>query len=334
MIKVLAGLGCALALLALVEGALRLALPLSWLQFDHEREDGFLVFIDRDNGYRFHDAFFARPNFDQVRGGLRYRTNSVGFRESRQIPRRSPPGTHRILAIGDSWIYGLAQPQGQTIADHLERLLPARLGVARVEVINAGVPGSSAFDMLRRWRSLAENYEVHGVLLSTSHNLNRQQKTLAARRRWYASARGAPYVDLRLYLGLRRLLVPLTRRAGARPGQGAGHSDVRDMQALVSDARHRGLKVWMMLAPSWHEREELTRPELNAVNAAYVKALGPLGVRFGGHALRQRSCYGSHDKTHPGPAGARVMAEVMAEIIVSGASRPVQVERPPCRKER
>ncbi len=319
-----------MALLALAEGGLRLTVPLSWLQLDHEREDGFLVFIDADNGYRFHDAFFARPDFDKVRGGLRYRTNSVGFRETREIPRRRPAGTYRILAIGDSWVYGLAQSQGQTMADHLERLLPSRLGVARVEVINAGVPGSSAFDMLRRWRSLAENYEVDGVLLSTSHNLNRQQKTLAARQRWYASTRGAPYVDLRLYLALRRLLVPLTRGAGARPGQRPGDSDVRDMQALVTDVHGRGLKVWMMLAPSWHEREELAKPELNAVNSTYVKTLGPLGVRFGGHALRQRACYGSHDKTHPGPAGARVMAVVMAEIIASGASRPVQVERPRC----
>ena len=327
--RTLAGLGCALGLLALMEGGLRLAVPLPWLQFSHERADGFLVFID-DTDYRFHDAFFARPNFNQIRGGLLYRTNSVGFRESEEIPGRCPAKTFCILAIGDSWIYGLAQPQGQTLADNLERLLPSKLGLERVQVINAGVPGSSAFDMLRRWRSLSENYQVHGLLLSTSHNLNRQARTLAARRRWYASAGGAPYVDVRLYLLLRRLLVPLTRSAGARPGERAQPADIRDMKAIVTDASRRGLPVWMLLAPSWHEREELTKPELNAVNSAYVKALGPLGVVFGGHALRQRACYGSHDKTHPGPAGARVMAEVMAEVIASGVSRPVQVESPVC----
>ena len=327
--KVLAGLGCALVVLALGEAALRLAVPLRWLQFSHEREDGFLVFID-ESSYRFHDAFFARPDFNQTRGGLLYRTNSVGFRESKEIPRRCPADTYCILAIGDSWIYGLAQPQGQTMADHLERLLPGKLGVKRVEVINAGVPGSSAFDMLRRWQSLSENYQVHGLLLSTSHNQNRQAKTLAARQRWYASVGGAPYVDVRLYLLVRRLLVPLTRSGSSPRGGAARPSDSRDMAAMVTDARRRGLQVWMLLAPSWHEREELTRPELNAVNAAHVKKLGPLGVKFGGHALRQRACYGSHDKTHPGPAGARVMAEVMAEVIATGVSRPVQVERPAC----
>ncbi len=326
--KVLAGLACAVVFFAAAEVVLRVAVPVCWLQFSYEQEDGFLVFIDQTE-YRFYDAFFARPDFNQTRGGLLYRTNSVGFREDNEIPRRSPAGTYRILAIGDSWIYGLAQPQGQTMADHLERLLPRKLGVSRVEVINAGVPGSSAFDMLRRWRSLSENYEVNGLLLSTSHNLNRQAKTMAARDRWYATVRGAPYVDVRIYLLVRRLLVPLTR-ANDRSGQVAGETDTRDMATIVTDARRRGLDVWMLLAPSWHEREELTKPQLNAVNEAYVEALGPLGVKFGGHALRQRSCYGSHDKTHPGPAGARVMAEVMAKIIATGVSRPVQVERPRC----
>ena len=319
-------MACALLFFALAEAALRVAVPLSWLQFSYEREDGFLVFIDQTD-YRFHDAFFARPDFNQTRGGLLYRTNSVGFRESKEIPRRGQQGTHRILAIGDSWIYGLAQPQGQTMADHLERLLPGKLGVKRVEVINAGVPGSSAFDMLRRWRSLSENYQVHGLLLSTSHNLNRQAKTQAARNSWYASVRGAPYVDLRLYLLLRRLLVPLTRSGGQTCEAGQA-SDTRDMAAIVTDARRRGLPVWMVLAPSWHERVELTKPELNAVNTAYVKKLSPLGVKFGGHALRQRACYGSHDKTHPSPAGARAMAEVMAGVIATGVSRPVLVETP------
>ena len=328
MAKVLWGLACALVLFALAEVVLRVAVPLRWLQFSYEREDGFLVFID-DTDYRFHDAFFARPGFNQTRGGLLYRTNSVGFRESKEIPRRGQQGTFRILAIGDSWIYGLAQPQGQTMADHLERLLPRKLGIRRVEVINAGVPGSSAFDMLRRWRSLSENYEVHGLLLSTSHNQNRQAKTLAAREHWYSSMRGAPYVDLRLYLLLRRMMVPLTRSQG-RTGEAAQSSDTRDMVAIVADARRRGLPVWMVLAPSWHERVELTRPELNAVNTALVKKLGPLGVKFGGHALRQRACYGSHDKTHPGPAGARAMAEVMAGVIASGVSRPVLAEAPVC----
>ena len=332
LVKVLVGTALALLLLGLVEGVLRLALPLHWLQFSYEREDGFLVFID-DTSYRFHDAFFARPNFEQVRGGLLYRTNSIGFREDREIPRRCPADTYCILAIGDSWIYGLAQPQGQTMADHLERMLPQKLGVSRVQVINAGVPGSSAFDMLRRWRSLSENYQLHGLLLSTSHNLNRQRKTLEHRRHWYSSVRGAPYVDVRLYLALRRLLVPLTREPGQAisDAQSPRPSDVQDMAAIVTDATRRGLPVWMLLAPSWHEREERGEPQLNAVNEAYVRGLGRLGVKFGGHALRQRACYGSHDKTHPSAAGARALATVMSEVIATGVSRPVLVQKPVCR---
>ena len=204
----LGALVAALALLALELGA-RLAVAEEGLLFAWEHPQGLIRIAG--------EQVLVAPSQRSERQDGPYPwtavTNAQGLRESQEI--LVDEREHRILALGDSWIFGFDVDQGKTIADQLEGLLPERLGVERVEVVNAGIPGASAFDMLARWRELSHLCRWDGVLLGTPHNDPRQQRQGEQRSRFYAGRGGAPYLDLRLYLIVRRLLAPRVRPQGA-----------------------------------------------------------------------------------------------------------------------
>src|SRR4029079_7866623 len=63
--------------------------------------------------------------------------NQMGLRGPEIGPK--PPGTLRVLALGDSFTFGVGARVGETYPAQLEKALRAR-GV-RTEVLNAGVPG-------------------------------------------------------------------------------------------------------------------------------------------------------------------------------------------------
>lgn len=80
------------------------------------------------------------PDMDVVFCGARVTTNSRGFRG----PERSPepdPGVVRIVAIGDSVLFGWGVGDDETWLAVLERRLSERPGGCRYETINTGVPG-------------------------------------------------------------------------------------------------------------------------------------------------------------------------------------------------
>lgn len=68
-----------------------------------------------------------------------YTTNRFGFRY-RDIAVEKPPGTLRILGVGDSFTFGVGVEQEQTFLAHLEDRL-ARTQLAPVEVVNCGASG-------------------------------------------------------------------------------------------------------------------------------------------------------------------------------------------------
>lgn len=72
--------------------------------------------------------------------GVGYRTNSLGWRDD-EIPSERAPGETRILALGDSVLFGQGVPFAQTFSERLEALLADATGSDRVEVINTGVSG-------------------------------------------------------------------------------------------------------------------------------------------------------------------------------------------------
>lgn len=134
LLKKFALLGLSLFIgVVLVEIMLRLFFPIPYSMEIVYEPDGHL-------GARL------EPNheYSLERGGI-CSINSMGFRRAGEIVEKKPAGTRRIVALGGSstFCYATDDPLIWTVV--LEKKLREKYG-EKIEVINAGVPGYSAFE--------------------------------------------------------------------------------------------------------------------------------------------------------------------------------------------
>ena len=93
----------------------------------------------------------------------RVRTNALGFREPR-LPGPKPPGTRRIVVLGDSFTHGYGVEEDEAYPRVLEGLLPG------VEVINLGVPATCPLDYAANFEEVGRAYEPDLVLVGLMAN--------------------------------------------------------------------------------------------------------------------------------------------------------------------
>jgi hypothetical protein len=147
MLPRLALLAASVALtLAAVEAILRAGAAFERNHFEHfveqppvmtDREVQFSELIRRHPDDRV--VYVLRPGSRARYLGHEVRINALGMRDD-EHPARKPPGRFRILALGDSHLFGWGVGQDQSFAQVLERRLE-ELAPERFEVLNAGVPG-------------------------------------------------------------------------------------------------------------------------------------------------------------------------------------------------
>lgn len=115
-------------------------------RFNPYRPDGLLSYSLRPDWETVH----ATPDFQ-----VTVHTNALGLRGT-AVGRSKPPGTLRILVLGDSFAFGFGVEDDETFPARLETLLRERLG-RPVEVLNAGVPGwnTAHYGLFLRERGLA-----------------------------------------------------------------------------------------------------------------------------------------------------------------------------------
>jgi acetyltransferase AlgX (SGNH hydrolase-like protein) len=89
------------------------------------------------------------------------RTNSWGLRD-REYPLEKPPGTFRIVGIGDSFTFGSTSPRGIYL-EVLEEMLAA--GGGTVEVINTGVPSYSTHQEIGHLKKIGLRFAPDLVIL-------------------------------------------------------------------------------------------------------------------------------------------------------------------------
>ena len=254
------------------------------------------------------------------------RTNSLGLRADTELTSDIPEGAERYLALGDSWIFGTSLGQEKTMPAQLGRLLTAAKGQP-VEVVNAGIPGGSAFEALARWRELGQDYDWTGLVIGIPHNVGRQSSLAAERASIFHPTQGAPYINCRLYLIIRSWIAPYTRPkyAASTPPHDGGL--LEDIQTIVRQARARDLSVVLVEDPG---RLDDAVGQVRQVDMRWREALVPLGARFAGHALNTRNCWGHRDHGHPGVAGAEAIATVVSRVMLSGESTQGLSPEPPC----
>ena len=340
--RLLFGVLFAGTLLGTVELLLRITLPDDVWLMSWEREDGLLLYrsktyvggpVDPAERQRWRQGELSlRSGTDTVQhdGTVPWavRTNAQGLREDKPIP----PGRladRQLLALGDSWMFGVNAPQGQSLPARLEETLPAALGVQTVEVVNGGIPGANAWHMLRRWHYLRDRIPIDGLILGLPHNAP-DPEVPALRRAWYESARGLPAGRSRLYRGLRHLLHPLTRPhypdlLGEGKDRDTEAMTVADLRTIIVDATERGIPVWLVLWPN----DMTSAQDVNFTLEDWVRPLADDLAGYGGHALRERRCWGSKDTWHPSARGYAAIAQVVTEVI-SASKKSSQLSPSPC----
>ncbi len=105
---------------------------------------------ERQFGYSASGYGDLLPNLNSVERLYQIRpfflqTNSAGLRNVAEID--DDPNVFRVLAVGDSFVYGYYVHNQETFPARLEEVLNQRLK-ARVQVLNAGVPGYTIADEL------------------------------------------------------------------------------------------------------------------------------------------------------------------------------------------
>jgi len=109
----------------------------------------------------------SRVTYSRREYNVDVRINSCGLRD----PERgyeAPPGTHRLLALGDSFLEGYTVPLEQTVTQVLERRLGE--GGCPAEVINGGTAAYSTDQELLFFRSEGKRYSPRVVLVFFYYN--------------------------------------------------------------------------------------------------------------------------------------------------------------------
>lgn len=100
------------------------------------------------------------------------RTNAWRWRE-REVPAEPPPGVRRVLLIGDSVTYGTGVAEAERFGDRLAAALD------RCEVVNAGLPGTTADEALELLRTRGLSLHPTVVVVGVMTNDARQSGTAA-----------------------------------------------------------------------------------------------------------------------------------------------------------
>lgn len=140
-----------LALLA-AELGLRLLHPIPY-----SLEQNMVFEADPDTGYRLKPGGVGR-----FADGARGAANSRGLRNREVGPK--PPGTFRILVLGDSFTVGASVEQDEAYPQVLERVL-ARRTRRPIEVVNAGVGGWDPFQYAQYFAREGFSFEPDLVLV-------------------------------------------------------------------------------------------------------------------------------------------------------------------------
>lgn len=260
--------------------------------------EGFLVYPTSFDEYRLYEYLPGRQKLDllpsRITGTLR--TNALGMRD-REYPAEKPPGSFRILALGDSVTFGVQVPVADTWENQLERALGSRGPPGEsFEVLNLGVPGYNTEQSWLRYQRRGAQLGADLVLLQWgSNDLTMSPTVLVSRDRvvylywgdgdhpptpyrllpglnaWMLS-RSLLYRDLSLsvFVALDRWLVPTLEMDDVR---------ARNLEAILllrDDVTRRGGRLAVVLFP---DVTDLERPVDEADRQDLLRYLGAHGVR-------------------------------------------------------
>jgi lysophospholipase L1-like esterase len=110
------------------------------------------------------------PGYDGWFAGVPVHINALGFRDTRDYPLDKPPGTFRILVLGDSVTFGHGALSDTTYPYLLERRLREWRADINWEVWNLGVPGYNTTQELKYLERIGPRYRPDLVIVGFFEN--------------------------------------------------------------------------------------------------------------------------------------------------------------------
>jgi lysophospholipase L1-like esterase len=275
-----------------------------------------------------HEAAGGPERFFEYQG----RSNSLGYRD-REHPVEKPPGTYRIVVLGDSIAAGYRIARGEETFPVLleERLRRAGLPA---EVLNFGVSGYNTEQEVETLRTRALRFAPDLVVVAYCHNDRRppDPRIVAALREARGGRTVFPVADAQRVL-IRSALYRFVRYGVLAPresegGAAGGNTVARSLRELALLSRREGFGVLLAVFPY------LPKP-YDADHAREHVRLARLAREVGFHHLDLRpafrDCRGRpeklrFDRYHPTAAGHRCAAEAIAAAILRAAG-PARLRR-------
>lgn len=283
-----------------------------------------------------------RPSSEWFSNGVRIATNSRGWRD-REYALEKPPGTFRILALGDSVLAGHGVEMDRAWGKRFEELLAARAGGRRYEVVMLAI---GALNTVQE----AHLLEIEGLaydpdLVLVGYVLNDPVTGTSLRRALEHRAAASPWERLKetlkrssvihtAYRGVESLGWRLGIRIG---GSDTGeewvredfytqsHSDPEGWAAAVAAldkigalCRERGIRGALVIFPVLYDFEDYPWRHLHAQVAAAaggagLEVLDLLGAFEDSDSRALRLGWG--DYTHPNPRGHRLAAQAVLAFL-------------------
>lgn len=97
--------------------------------------------------------------------------NNDGLNERFDYPLQKPPGTYRIMTMGDSFTEGMYVDTPDNYSERLEDMLNSTLtckNITHIDVINLGVEGYDMQYILERYKRKGAKYDPDMVILTTT----------------------------------------------------------------------------------------------------------------------------------------------------------------------
>jgi lysophospholipase L1-like esterase len=281
-------------------------------------------------------GYQLRPGFDGVtKHGVRIRISSLGLR-SPEVTAAKPPGTLRLLVLGDSVTFGWGVDEEVTFARRIERALRAELPCP-VEVLNAGVSGYGSIEEADFFAHEGLALEPDALLVYQVENDNELAKPVRGRvitflKDWVAYR--SHLVNAMLYgwrvtrwrlqamrAGGDAVAYEAQQRAwGSKPGAPESLDALRRIGAL---ARERGIPVVLGSNPT-----RIDDPSIDAERTRLLRAMAAeSGMRFveiaPAFAHRDPDTLAvSETDRHPNALGHQLIAETLLPAVRAAVRCP------------
>ena len=284
--------------------------------------------------------FEPRPSFDGFSEGVWLTTNSRGLRE-RDLPLQKPPGTRRVVVLGDSVTFGAGVKDDEPFPRLLEAAVNAG-GAGPIQTVNTGVVGYNTVQEQARLERAGLPYQPDVVVLTFVVNDLLETFSIFDHQYEPTGLLAGPKVWLRRNSHLYRFVQQMYWRLGqelrrsregpTEPLRKRERVDERlaTLSEMIRTTRASGASFLLVLYPDnlddpvspGPSGERLTvREELERFAAREQVPLFDLTAALGDVRDPRARQYRLREDPHPSPEGHRVIAEALRAPLIDVLGR-------------